>query len=330
MTRQAIAMPTAAVSIDLAQASTSWTGDAQGDCPHLDRAVRAHGFRRRLRGVMPARMPSLAARGNDQISGLGGDDQLNGGDGNDASIGGDGNDFMDGDGYNQAGAAPRNDHLQGDAGDDTLSDAWAMTGWSAAQATTGCMAGRRGSSHRQRGRRRVPNTAPSTKSQNIVVNGVNQLDQIVDFATGPGHGSTCPRSMPTARSRTTRPSPSWPIPAATMATGPAWSGRRPRPMASPRSTSRSIRDPAAEMQNLHVARLHVHGERFHSLSARRKPRERRDVEAAARAMGLQIQIFNASTIREIDAAFASLLRERADALLVSTDTFLSGGERAIR
>ena len=49
----------------------------------------------------------------------------------------------------------------------------------------------------------------------------------------------------------------------------------------------------------------------------------RDVEAAARALGLQIQILNASTSREIDAAFATLARERADALLVGTDTFLS-------
>jgi putative ABC transport system substrate-binding protein len=49
----------------------------------------------------------------------------------------------------------------------------------------------------------------------------------------------------------------------------------------------------------------------------------RDVEAAARAMGLQLQILNASTNREIDAAFATLVRERTDALLVGTDTFLS-------
>ena len=42
----------------------------------------------------------------------------------------------------------------------------------------------------------------------------------------------------------------------------------------------------------------------------------RDVEAAARAMGLQIQIFNAGTSREIDAAFATLVRERPDALFV--------------
>jgi putative ABC transport system substrate-binding protein len=50
----------------------------------------------------------------------------------------------------------------------------------------------------------------------------------------------------------------------------------------------------------------------------------RDVEAAARALGLQIQVFNVSTIREIDAAFATFARERADALFVAGDPFLSG------
>src|SRR5437016_5028900 len=40
----------------------------------------------------------------------------------------------------------------------------------------------------------------------------------------------------------------------------------------------------------------------------------RDVEPAARAIGLQIQVFNASTSREVDAAFATLARERPDAL----------------
>jgi ABC-type uncharacterized transport system substrate-binding protein len=46
------------------------------------------------------------------------------------------------------------------------------------------------------------------------------------------------------------------------------------------------------------------------------------VEAAARGMGLQIQVLNASTIREIDAAFATLARERPDALFVGSDAFL--------
>jgi len=49
----------------------------------------------------------------------------------------------------------------------------------------------------------------------------------------------------------------------------------------------------------------------------------KDVEAAAGAMGLQIQIFNASTGREIDAAFATLVRERPDALFVGGDPFFT-------
>jgi ABC-type uncharacterized transport system substrate-binding protein len=50
----------------------------------------------------------------------------------------------------------------------------------------------------------------------------------------------------------------------------------------------------------------------------------REVEAAARAMGLQIQIFNASTSREIDAAFAAFGRERPDAVFVGQDAFYNG------
>src|SRR5262245_13651629 len=38
-------------------------------------------------------------------------------------------------------------------------------------------------------------------------------------------------------------------------------------------------------------------------------------------MGLQIQVLNASTSREIDAAFATFVRERPDALFVSADPF---------
>jgi putative tryptophan/tyrosine transport system substrate-binding protein len=48
----------------------------------------------------------------------------------------------------------------------------------------------------------------------------------------------------------------------------------------------------------------------------------KDVEAAAPAMGLQIQVLKASTIREIDAAFATIVSERPDALFVANDPFL--------
>jgi putative tryptophan/tyrosine transport system substrate-binding protein len=47
----------------------------------------------------------------------------------------------------------------------------------------------------------------------------------------------------------------------------------------------------------------------------------REVQEAAPTMGLQIQILNASTIGEIEAAFATLARERPDALFVGGDAF---------
>jgi putative ABC transport system substrate-binding protein len=47
----------------------------------------------------------------------------------------------------------------------------------------------------------------------------------------------------------------------------------------------------------------------------------REAEAAARALTLQVQIFNAATRQEINAAFAALVRERADALFIGPDPF---------
>ena len=47
----------------------------------------------------------------------------------------------------------------------------------------------------------------------------------------------------------------------------------------------------------------------------------RDVEPAARAVGLQLQVLKAGTNREIDAAFATFGRERPDALFVGGDSF---------
>ena len=47
----------------------------------------------------------------------------------------------------------------------------------------------------------------------------------------------------------------------------------------------------------------------------------RETEAAARAMGLQTQIFKANSSREINAVFATFLRGRPDALFVAPDPF---------
>jgi putative tryptophan/tyrosine transport system substrate-binding protein len=55
-----------------------------------------------------------------------------------------------------------------------------------------------------------------------------------------------------------------------------------------------------------------------SIRAELRPRSRR-----APTIGLQIQILNATTVGEIDAAFATLPRERPDALFVAPDAFFS-------
>jgi ABC-type uncharacterized transport system substrate-binding protein len=49
----------------------------------------------------------------------------------------------------------------------------------------------------------------------------------------------------------------------------------------------------------------------------------RDMPEAARVLGLQITVLNAGTSREIEAAFATLVRDRADALFVAPDGFFS-------
>jgi ABC-type uncharacterized transport system substrate-binding protein len=49
----------------------------------------------------------------------------------------------------------------------------------------------------------------------------------------------------------------------------------------------------------------------------------REAESAGRAMGLHLEIFNIANGREINAAFATLTRERPDALFVLPDPFFN-------
>jgi putative ABC transport system substrate-binding protein len=49
----------------------------------------------------------------------------------------------------------------------------------------------------------------------------------------------------------------------------------------------------------------------------------REIPEAAHALGLQIQVVNASTIPEIEAAFAFMVRDRADALFLAPDAFFT-------
>jgi hypothetical protein len=57
--------------------------------------------------------------------------------------------------------------------------------------------------------------------------------------------------------------------------------------------------------------------------------EVRDVQAAARSLGMQINVLNANTTTAIDAAFATLGRERPDALFVGGDPFLLGRRKQV-
>ena len=49
----------------------------------------------------------------------------------------------------------------------------------------------------------------------------------------------------------------------------------------------------------------------------------KNLQEAARALGLQIHVVNAATEREFGAAFAALVQQRADALIVTTDPFFN-------
>ena len=49
--------------------------------------------------------------------------------------------------------------------------------------------------------------------------------------------------------------------------------------------------------------------------------ERRDIEAAARALSWQLLLVHASTVAEFDSAFVTMVRERVGALIIATDTF---------
>ena len=57
--------------------------------------------------------------------------------------------------------------------------------------------------------------------------------------------------------------------------------------------------------------------------------EAKDVQAAARSLGLHLHVLNASTESQIDAAFGALAELHATALVVSVDTFLNNSRGQI-
>jgi putative ABC transport system substrate-binding protein len=57
--------------------------------------------------------------------------------------------------------------------------------------------------------------------------------------------------------------------------------------------------------------------------------QRQDVQAAATAIGQQLRFFNASSEGDLDTAFAALVHQRADALLVGNDAFFNSRREQI-
>ena len=55
----------------------------------------------------------------------------------------------------------------------------------------------------------------------------------------------------------------------------------------------------------------------------------RDLQAAARTLGLPIHVLHASTERDFDTVFATLVRLRAGALVIGTDTFFNSQSRKL-
>jgi Ca2+-binding RTX toxin-like protein len=172
---------TAAVSIDLTKASSTWTGDAHGDTFTSIEEIALSGFADTFRGDANANTVR-GGSGDDQIYGLGGDDVLFGNVGSDAIQGGDGNDLVIGDGGK--GGAAGDDYLQGNAGDDLLLGQRGndrMVGGTGNDTLVGgvggdFLAGSEGAD--------IFQYTAVEESQNILINGVSQLDQISDFTQG--------------------------------------------------------------------------------------------------------------------------------------------------
>jgi Ca2+-binding RTX toxin-like protein len=171
---------TTSVSIDLAKASTTWTGDAQGDILTSIEEINLTGLADTFRGDANANIVN-GGGGDDLINGFAGDDQLAGGAGNDSVYGGDGNDVVMGDNSFRGG----DDYLQGNAGNDILIGGAGndrMVGGTGNDTLSGgiggdYLVGNEGAD--------IFQFSSILDSQNRVSwGGASQLDQVVDFTQG--------------------------------------------------------------------------------------------------------------------------------------------------
>jgi Ca2+-binding RTX toxin-like protein len=168
------------ISIDLTKASSTWTGDALGDTFTSIEEFRLSGSSDVFVGA-GGNDVVLGDSGNDTVSGGSGDDNLDGGMGDDVLNGGDGNDILRGGvGEHHWGRHPSppfggNDSLNGGDGADTLD----------AGDGADTLAGGLGGDYLVGGEGADMFKYTAVKeSQNVIINGVSQMDVIADFTQG--------------------------------------------------------------------------------------------------------------------------------------------------
>jgi Ca2+-binding RTX toxin-like protein len=168
------------ISIDLTKSSSTWSGDALGDVFTSIEEFQLSGSSDVFVGA-GGNDVVLGRSGNDTVSGGSGDDNLDGGSGDDVLNGGEGNDILHG-GVGEArhGRHPSppfggNDSLDGGNGADTL-DAGDGDDTLAGGLGADYLVGGVGAD--------VFKYTAVEESQNVIINGVSQMDVIADFTQG--------------------------------------------------------------------------------------------------------------------------------------------------
>jgi len=177
----------AAISIDLTKASSTWTGDAQGDVLISIEALSLTDFGDTFRGDANTNIV-FGRAGNDQIFGVGGNDFLIGDEGNDIIQGGNGNDVVHGDNFVRGNSDPAgvagDDNLQGNAGDDVLYGDGGNDRMAGGIGNDTLVGGLGGDFLVGNAGADIFQYTAVEESQNVLINGANQRDQISDFTQG--------------------------------------------------------------------------------------------------------------------------------------------------
>jgi Ca2+-binding RTX toxin-like protein len=168
------------ISINLNKASSTWTGDAQGDVLDAIELIDLSSFDDTFIGDDFIN-DVFGSSGNDEIRGNGGNDILDGGRGDDRLYGGDGDDRLEGDSSFQGGG---NDYLVGDEGNDTLIGASGQDRFNGGSGNDRLSGGWGGDVLYGGDGADIFEYSSELDSFNVEINGESWLDQIGDFTQG--------------------------------------------------------------------------------------------------------------------------------------------------